>query len=467
MSFLDRFKSFARRPEGFFLIASIVSGGIFLLIIPPLQTPDEASHFFRSYQVSQLGFVPIVRDGNVGGDLPTSFAETVKFLDTKPSLRFHPETKYDLHRTKAALNMPLQKNTTHFTSGVAGYSPVGYLPQAASLLIGTFFNLPVVALMYIARLASLTTWIVLVFFAIKIVPVKKWAFVGLGLLPMLVAQAISPGIDAISIGLSVLFIAIVLKLRTVPKISTKWLVSLIAIAALIALTKQTALLVLGFVFLLHSNQFDGAKWKAVLKKLLVIIVPVLLFISWTALASHLNVTSSSVPGQNSSAQLLDIIHNPFRFPQVLFNTFFTTWGDDVIRSFIGNFGWMDTPLAGGIVAIGYVFIAFMLFTNYEPITNKLLLTRSSRWLLGVLASLYVIGTCAALYLFYSPVDFNIIYGLQGRYFLLVLFMLVPLFASLSLRMPKRNFIKTIHVASTFLLLASALTIYLRFYIVLF
>jgi len=458
-----RFKTFMRRPEGFFLCTSMLFGGVFLLIMPPIQTPDEASHFLRAYEVSQLEIVPKTQNRIVGANLPVSLSKTIHLFDS-PSLRFYPNVKYDIHRTAAALHMPLNKNTKMFTSGVAAYAPIGYIPQAIGIFIGSIFNAPVVVLMYIARLASLCTWTALVFMAIMIAPNKKWAFAGLGLLPMLVAQAISPGIDAISVGLGVLFIASVLKLRELPKIELKWWVCLLSIACLIALTKQTTLVVLGFLFLLKLKQFDTDRLKAIAKKTGILIIPLVIYIIWGAMTASL-VSSSVIVGQNSSEQTSLIIHHPLRFPHVIFNTFFTTWGDDVIRSFIGDFGWVDTPLPGVVVNMGYIFIAALLFINYESIKKKL--SRADRYLIVTLIGLYIIGTCAALYIFYSPVGYPAINGLQGRYFLLFLFMAILLFVGVQLRISQEHYARLVKVGTILLLFASVLTLYLRYYVKLF
>jgi uncharacterized membrane protein len=364
------------------------------------------------------------------------------------------------------VDIPLNKHDRAFTTGVTSYSPVGYLPQAIGIFAGLLLNLPPIVLMYIARLASLIAWIGLIFISIRLVPSKKWAFVGLGLLPMLVAQAISPGIDAISIGLGVLFIALVLKMRTFPNISQKWWIALVIIACLIALTKQTTIVVLGFAFLLKYTQLDTEKWKGFFKKCSIFVLPAIVFIGWTLVVYAQNLGgTTAIEGQNSAGQISNMLHHPFRFIQVLFNTFFTTWGDNVINSFIGNFGWADTPLAGGFVGLGYIFIAGMLFINYETVKEKI--NRREKWLLVILALIYIIGTCLALYVLYSPVDFNIVYGLQGRYFLLYLFIIVPLFAGLQLKMPKKYFVTFACTGSLFLLTISVLTIFIRYYVTLF
>lgn len=453
-----------KSPEIFFLVGASMFGMLFILLTPPLQTPDETPHFLRAYQVSRLGVISTWRDGVLGAELPVSLSKTIDLLDTNPHIAFHSEYKYNLHKTAAALHIPLNKSDTKFL-GIAhtsGYAAIGYIPQAIGVGVGELFNLPPVLLMYMARLGSLIAWILLLFFSIRLIPYRKWTMVGLALLPMLVAQSGSPGIDTTSIGLSVLFISSILYLRTRGIIEGKWWLLLVLLGCLIALTKQTSILAIGFVFLLQWNQFDDKKWKGITKKLGVVVLPLIFITGWSAITSYLHLAAGSgVPGQDTGAQLAEIIQHPLRLPAVIFNTFFLTWGDGVITSFMGNFGSLDTPLSGGMIVAGYITLAFILFASYEKVATPL--SRAQRWLVAGIVGLYVVGTLAALYLTYSPVGFEIVYGLQGRYLLLVPFMLIPLTWASSLKAPKSHYINVVRIVMPLLLLCSAVTIYMRFY----
>jgi len=452
-------------PEKFFLIIAGLFGLLFIGLTPPLQTPDEATHFLRSYQVSQLGFVAANDDGVIGGDLPVSFEQTMTLLDTEPVIEFNPGAKYDLHKTIAALKIPLDRDTKDFETvgGAVTYSPIGYIPQAIGIAIGVLINAPPVVLMYAARAANLIVWVIIIYNAIKLLPHKKWALAGLALFPMFVAQAGSPGVDMISIGLATLFIAYILHLRTQLAINNTSLLLILLLGCAIALTKQTTILVLGFVFLLRLSQFSGTRTKSILMLSSFIIIPILVSIGWGLLTSYLNLNAvAGVPGQNSSQQLMGILHEPWSLPIVIFNTFFFAWGDGVVASLIGSFGWLDTPLSSGLVVIGYICLAFLLFTNYDK--PKLELRKVDKWLLASIITLYILGTMAALYITYAPVGFGVLYGLQGRYFLLVILMAIPLFWSLPIKIAKQHYVKFLKVSTLFLLINSALAIYLRFYI---
>lgn len=456
-------KQLLNSPERFFLITASIFGIAFILLTPPLQTPDETQHFLRAYQVSQLGVFSSWQNGTLGAELPISLSKTIDLVNN-PRIEFHPEYKYDIHKTAAALHVPLNKSDSKFlgVANTSGYSAIGYLPQSILVGTGALFNAPPVLLMYMAKVGSLLAWVGLIFLSIRIIPYRKWTLAGLALLPMLIAQAGSPGIDSVSIGLSVFFISCVLYLRIQKAISMKWWILLVAIGCFIALTKQTAILAVAFALLLPQEKFDRDIWKARAKKWVLIGLPLMFIVGWSLIVSyqHLSV-GSGVPGQDGSAQLANVIQHPLRLPKVIFNTFFFTWGDGVITSFIGSFGWLDAPLAGGWVVFGYVLLAFLLFVSYEK--TKQAFSRIERWIVIAIVGLYVLGTIAALYLTYSPVDFGVIYGLQGRYFLLVPFMLIPLILTSSLKLPEEKYAKVVKVGMPILLIGSAVTIYMRFY----
>lgn len=466
MVLLEKMNRFLRKPEGFFAVVALLFGGILLVVIPPIQTPDEMAHFLRIYQISQFELTPSAHGSALGGELPRSLNKTIELLDTHPSLRFHADVKYDIHKTAAALHIPLNKQDKTFISGLTSYSPFSYIPQALGVSIGSLFNLSPIVLMYIARLASLFTWVGLLFLTIKVMPFKKWAFVGIGLLPMLIAQAVSPGIDAISVGLGALYIAVVFKYKTQAEIAFKEWILLLLLGCLVALMKQTTIVVIGLVFVLKTSQFDVKKWKSMIKKTLAIGLPILVLAIWSIMVNKLNIGGSSgIAGQDGPAQIHYLLHHPLHFVQVLFNTFFTTWGDSIIGSFVGGFGWADTPLAAGFVNMGYIFIACMIFVNYEPV--KKVLSSVHKYAITLFIALFILGTCGALYVYYTPVDYPVIYGLQGRYFLLFLFMAIPLFTTFNLRMTQKSYIKLVSFGSVSLLFVSLITIYLRYYVKLF
>ncbi len=52
------------------LFVGVPFGLTMLLITPPLQVPDETTHFYRAYQISLGQWAGVRHEGNVGGHLP-------------------------------------------------------------------------------------------------------------------------------------------------------------------------------------------------------------------------------------------------------------------------------------------------------------------------------------------------------------------------------------------------------------
>lgn len=462
---VKKVQRFAKTPQGFFVVCAAAFGVLFLLAIPPLQTPDEAAHFLRAYEISEGKLVAQNVHSVTGDYLPSSIQKTIDTLSKDGPIQFNGSKKYNLHETKAALSIPLNQDSRQYydISASASYSPVAYVPQVIGVLIGKIVHAPVVVMLYLARLCNLIAWIGIGFLAIKLFPWKKWAIAGIALLPMMVAQSISPGIDVISIGLGVLFFAYIFSLRTSGKVLTaKQLLLLLLVAVGMVLSKQIMVVFLPLVFMLKKEQFTLRKYYW-LYIALSIFVPILLFAIWSVLSGHVSQSSGQLQnGQNTAEQVTYLLHRPWHVLAVLFNTFFFSWGDGVWTSLIGNFGWVDTPLSGLFIDLGVVGLAFYLFANYEPGAHTL--SKRWRWLLAGLAITYVVLVCVAMYVLYSPLKASIVIGVQGRYLLPALFLLVYALLTGAIKVQKALFVRFTVLFSTGMLVVSLLTIIFRYYI---
>lgn len=463
MSYIEKLKDRLKTPEGAFIALGSFFGLFFLFLVPPLQTPDENVHFLRAYQVSQGQFIS-TNDGKKSGSyLPKSIQRTFDEVDGEQSISFHPELKFNIHKIKAAMAIELNSSDQQYynVTAAAAYSPVGYIPQATAILTGTLLNLPPIFHIYLARLAVLVVWLAVFSFAIKLMPFKKWALVAIALLPMMVSQSISIGVDPISISTGVLFVSLILRSLS-EKISNKTLTIMLLTATVMVLSKQIAIILLPLILLVNNNKFTSKKF-AIYSKLLVIFAPIILLGLWTILAGNTGQSLNQIANHQSTVgQIKHLIGDPFHFIVIIFNTFFFSWGDSVVNSVIGIFGWMDTPLSGPFVALGYMTIATAFVLNYREKTTYL--SQRAKRIIVATAFLYFIALCAALYITYSPVGFNIIYGLQGRYLLPILFLLVPVFASSTAIVTKRRYIFSTIAPILGLLIVSIITIWIRFYI---
>jgi uncharacterized membrane protein len=453
-------------PLKFFIITASIFGIAFLLITPPFQTPDEDVHFYRTYQLSQFNFiVDPINGGGYGGVLPSSLGRTILLTTTKPTISFNDNVKYSERKTLDALKIPLnprQTSTYNFAS-TGGYSPIAYIPQVAGMLIGRLLSLPPIILMYLARFGNLCAWIILIGLSIRLIPQKKWVMVFIGLLPMALFQAVSESADIMAIGLAAVFFTYILYLIDKNKVITykKLLILLITGMALV-LTKEIMFVFLFLLLLLPWRLFESKK-RAFMLKTVLILIPIMLFFIWTYITRHIVTAAAVESGVNPREQMKFLLRSPYSFINVLWNTYFFTWGDNTTRSLIGSFGWDDAPLAAWIVVVGYIGYLFTCIVSTGG-RLKAWLDKKQKTVLLLIILGYWLAVNAAIYVYYSPVGFKIIYGMQGRYFIPILFLMIPLLIGNWLKTDKRIYQRIAIYVPIFLLVASVITIYVRYFI---
>jgi uncharacterized membrane protein len=448
----------------FFVVTALLFGLIFLVVTPPFQGADEPVHFLRAYQISEGNFVIDKHGAQAGGELPRSLDDTIKLLSTHPHIEFKADKKYNIYKTSKAFSYKLNPNVKkqQFFSATSVYTPISYTPSSTAILIGRLLDLSPVLLLYMGRLADLIAWVVLVSIAIYLIPRKKWAMVFIGLLPMTLFQAATLNSDVMSVGLAAVFIATVLRFRQTQKnyLDFKRIIALLALAIVMVLSKQVMFVLLPLILLIPSANFR-LKW-CYLYKTVIILVPFILMAGWMYLIRGVNVTESFINHQNPGEQITFVSHNPHSFINILWNTYFFNWGDSVTRSFVGTFGWSDAPLSESIVTVGYIALFLLLVANYD--NYKAWLTKYQKLFVFLVGVGYWLLVSAALYIYYSPVAFKIIFGLQGRYFIPLVVLAIPLLHGNWLKITKTAYRKIAVFTPIFLLLTSVITIYVRYYV---
>jgi uncharacterized membrane protein len=448
-------------PVKFFIGATLTFGFIFIVITPPFETPDEQVHFLRAYQVSEFNFIPDKARNITGGYLPASLDRTISYTMTNPNVHFNANKKYNMYKTfqAASFKTEPQKKKLYDFSSTSYYSPIAYLPQAAGILIARILNLAPLGAMYAGRIGNLLAWTILLALSIRLMPRKKWTLVAVALLPIAIFQSISLSTDVMTVGLMALAITLIFNFRECKKaIDTKWFIGLLTTLICLVLCKQVMFLFLPAVLLI-PNRVLGK--NAVLKKLILILVPLIIFGVWMLAVKNVGSISNPINHEDPVQQTNFILHNPHSFINVLWNTYLYRWGDSITGSFIGIFGWQDAPLSELFIVFGYISLAFLLFSNY---TIKPWLNRNQKLLLAVIAFVYWLAVSAALYVYYSPVGYKIIVGLQGRYFLPLAILAIPILYGGWLRTSKIAYRRVAVLAPIVLLLASTITIYVRYFV---
>jgi uncharacterized membrane protein len=142
---------------------------------------------------------------------------------------------------------------------------------------------------------------------------------------------------------------------------------------------------------------------------------------WLALVSDLIVPVRTDVDFDASRQLSGVLHDPINYLGLATEDLVVngTW---YAESMIGVLGWLDRPLP-----IPHLLFAYTLALISPALCNRERSHPSNWWVLALACLLSIAAIQLALYLSFSIVGTQAIYGVQGRY-LLPLFVLV-LFAT--------------------------------------
>lgn len=450
------------KPENVFIVLASIFGLIFLFVVPPTQVPDEIVHFYKAYQVSEGKFLGQVQGKLAGDYLPKSLELFGVDLE-KQKIPFHPETKLSIPVLLAELNRPLQPKKQVFVDfrGALLYSPVPYLPQALGIALGRLFSLPPLVLFYLGRLFNLAVWIALIQLAIRWVPVHKWVWTLLALTPMSVFLGASLSADAPTNALAFLLIAITLRfaLDIRGPLQNKDFVLLFSIGLLLALSKQGYFL-LGLLVLLIPVERFGSLHRKLAVSLLFVGLYVVVTLGWTWLGRHLFVPNMSGVGVSPQAQLIHSLKHPDRMLGVLVKTYnlnITYYVD----SWIGVLGWVDTRLPDYLYTFFRVLIIAVALVDVQIRPE---LKVSQRLLIGVVFLAGVGLILATGYLFFTPLGKGRILGIQGRYFIPFMPLLLLLFYNRKLQIPKGVLISVVTISTLLGLALATQTLIIRYYI---
>ncbi len=189
---------------------------------------------------------------------PGSAAGCLK-ASTKLRCHFKKITQLELPTVYKMLKQPFAKEPRHFIEFMhtALYSPVAYGPAVIGVWSGRMLGLSALGQLYASRIATLLGWLLIVFFAIRAMPVFKWVMVMIALMPMTVFLSASTSADAMTNALALLTTALILNSALAqkgPVCAREWL-TLVAACLLLALAKQLYFPIAALTFLTPTARF--------------------------------------------------------------------------------------------------------------------------------------------------------------------------------------------------------------------
>ncbi len=429
-------KGFAAR--GALCIA--LCGLLFVFGDPPLQPPDESTHYLRTWSVSRGHF-----DFDAARAYPTDVAALVTAFPgawvnahTSVGIGTDPITGAERGYDTAGYALkqygddaPIEGIAAAFGEYCAlrdaGTAPkvteplsflvLPFLPGAAGMALARLFGLGALGCLYAGRIGNLLAYAALCFAALKSAQRCRPLLLAFMLLPLSLYMAASLSYDATLLGGYYLLLALLTRREWTPRAALLYA----AVCVYVNIGKPYLNLLWAVLPLLTLGRQQPA---AVRRRLLAAgatlaaALAVTAFVEWygdPVLSPFCRNYPAFIPRQggetvDGGAQLAFILHNPLRYVAAALGTLYE---NDGFIGRLGVFGALDLPVPLLSLTGPLALAAGALLSAGEGQA----LGRRRTAGLGVFGAVYAAGAMTAMYITYTPVGMVRITGLQARYFL--------------------------------------------------
>lgn len=416
-----------KTPQYFFTVVSLTLGSIMLLACPQSLglNFDDQIHYANAKALS-YGFV----NTDTAADQRLIALQDADGNALSNATLFSSDELNDYYARMERFNNQDIQNAP----SAKGVAMIGYLPASVGLWVGRLFHVGIIGNLVLGRLFTLLFYVVLGYFAIKSLPGKKVLLASILLLLGPLLMAVSFSYDTWILAMVSLGIAIALRLVKSKKTLTLWglLGSLTVLTAGI-IVKAVYFPLLAILLLLlwepQTRLSRKGKIEVVLSVtafslflLLIFIIPFFL--------TGINQPDTRVFAANPSQQIQFLLNNPLISAGIimrfLFGTFVNTstfYALSVGLTYFPHTGYLFQSVAPAFLLVVLLFVT-ALDSNRFTIRLANYRTRLLALFIVLLSSLLII---LALYISFNAVGATSIEGVQERYILPLLFVLLGLF----------------------------------------
>ena len=304
-----------------------------MFIIPALEVPDEPTHYFSAYNLSQNGLNADIKNEISVPDNSEclNYAE----IENRDSVA-NFSTLLSCFESKKNVKVSSLNGTTNY----ANKTYAGYISTAIGIKITDFLSNSPLAIFFTGRLFNMLISFVIIYYAIKISPKYKKIILFVATIPMFIQQMCSVSYDAILNATCIFYFAYCIKLiYNKKKISIFDNMTLVFLLYIIYTIKPVYLpLAIILLFVPKKN------YRSLLKKILSFILIIFsIFLIDKIITSFVFIPIESINDKSSNLQLQYLLKYPMNIFHIAFNTFKIN-GLFYLQSLIGYFGWFKFHL---------------------------------------------------------------------------------------------------------------------------
>lgn len=418
--------------EKTFAVCILGLGFLYMCVLPPLSAPDEVGHYITAYKLSNqmMGKTATEEHGLVYIRREDAFIEdlynAIEHGEDDPNKRVvlgqtvTEDTYRQFHdRSLAGITAEGTEVSNIWTVRT---TPLAYVPQALGFTIARLLSLSGIGLLFMGRFMNLLFYVGVTYLAMRKIPFCREVLFGVSLLPMTLHLVSSLSYDVMILALAGYFTAYTLHLAyEKERVSVKDVAVLAVVAMILVPCKIVYGTLLGLCFLIPVKKFGG--WKRYLLSALAVAAVTaasVYLVNSQVIATYTAESSSFVewaeePGYTFS----QVLTNQKLVLNMIYNTI--VWQSEhyfvtMLGGALGNLDQvLDVPFAL-LLALG----SCLLGLSFRKPGENLYFSRRQKLWVSVLILGCVVAVLLSMMVTYTPLTSKIISGVQGRYFLPIL-----------------------------------------------
>ena len=419
-----------------FPAALLILGAAFMLFFPPRAVPDEDYHFGYSYGYANL-LDPTYGEMDIRKEDDLLIRDTVLFsremkadywlrLQEGIPILAQSGEKIPYEFDNTVQDRPIVRPI--LSGDYINNPPQLKLASGVGILLGRALNLSGIAVFFLGRLFNFLFASALIVLAVRLMPVGKNIMMAVALLPMTLHLLGSYSYDAGIIGLSFLLIALLVRMLTQEeKASRKYLVATCVTAVLLAPCKMVYVPICALALCVPTKRFSS-KREMLIWKVSMLLLP-FFCIGLLRMSSIVHVSGADGSSgetvtrfgneQGTYYKMADVVQRPLHTLYVLLRTLY----ENIDFYFTSTVGGALASLQTNIYAknVQVFACALMLgFAAVPSVDDDGTLNRRERFVSLAIFAISMVATMLALMVSWTFVTENVIEGVQGRYFLPVL-----------------------------------------------
>lgn len=403
---------FKPKKEWIFVTMALLLGIAYMLLIPPYVVPDEGSHFVTAYAKSSplLGKTAEDENGNV---ILSPEAASYLARQENPTHSTYPNyIRGLLGKDGNTLNESVSSRKA------LNVSTLGYVPQIMGLIIGRLFHFNSEWLFLSGRIGALLWYCFIMFWSIRLIPgFAKNILMVAGLTPMTMQLAMSYNYDSVLIGAVFFLTAYLLYLaydNRKQKVSLWDCIWIMVALIVIVPLKVVYIPVLGLGLLIPAEKFGGIRGKIYAGGIFLATSAAALLATRLSTLLRMAEASESAHGLAATYSLAECLGNPVHTVVIFWNTLCQNFAYYVETMLANGLGWLEISMPG---VITYGFMLLLLLSILRTKEEEKFWKYGERIWFFVMAAGSAFLVCLALLLDWTSIDAAVISGIQGRYFI--------------------------------------------------